>query len=568
MNVRGGETMTKLSIQKAYRGRTVLLTGATGFVAKVWMMMALDRVESIDRVYVLIRRRGEKGAQARLEEIFETSPAARPLHERWGERLGEVLSGRVVAVDGDVSLPRMGLSDDMRAKLLREVNLVVHCAGLVDFDPDVRESISSNIDGALEVADFVQACADASLVHVSTCYVAGLRNGRIEERVHRTQTPNGTELDPEKEFTNVKAQVERVLAREQTPDARQRREEEVRRRAEALGVSRENEATWEELRRTVERRSLRDVMAQEGTRRAARFGWPNTYTWSKAIAERLLVTRYPNLRKTIVRPAIVESALEFPFPGWNEGFNTCGPFCYLSGTWMKHIPARSDNTFDVIPVDWVCRSMFIAGAALLEGHDAPEVISAGSSDQNPLTMGRATELTGLYHRRKKRTEGRTLVERQIASRWELTNREHDHIFAPAHLRSAVRGLAKGLGGMKKTAVVGSLAAKASRELEKADRPLSKLERVCDVFKPFTHDLNQVFESQALGAFEVEEALFVYDPHAWTWRSYWNDVHMPGLETWSFPVLLKKEIEKLQVPYRVRLSPPVPDESAAYQSGVA
>lgn len=559
--------MQNLSMQKAYRGRTVLLTGATGFVAKVWMMMAVMKLPEIERIYVLIRPRGAKGAQERLDEILATSPAARPLHDAWGERISEVLSGRLVAVDGDVSLPRMGLTDAMRARLRDEVNLVVHCAGLVDFDPDVRESISSNIDGALEVAEFVRECRDASLVHVSTCYVAGLRNGFIRERVELGSTPNGTDLDAEKEYVAVKAQIDRVIARESTPGAQQRRDEEVERKAEKLGVSRDDHAAWEELRADVEKRSLRDLLSQEGKRRAARYGWPNTYTWSKAMAERLLVRRYADLRMTIVRPAIVESALEFPFPGWNEGFNTCGPFCFLSGTWMKHIPARPDNTFDVIPVDYVCRAMFIAGAALLERHEAPQVVAAGSSDWNRLTMGRATELTGIYHRRRLRASGKTMLDRQVRARWELHGQEHDHLFSPPNLRAATTALADGLRGLKKVAGVGKLAEKGAKSLDKLDKPLSRLERVCDVFQPFTHDLNQHFESQALRAFAVEEPEFRYDPKAWDWRSYWYDVHMPGLQKWSFPVLLKKDIEKLEVPYPVRLAP-LHDDAVVYQTGVA
>ena len=102
--------------------------------------------------------------------------------------------------------------------------------------------------------------------------------------------------------------------------------------------------------------------------------------------------------------AIVNWVAEYPFPGWNQGFNTCTPLIYLLGGWFRHMPARIGNPFDVIPVDFVCRGLVVAGAEMLLGQHSP-VYQCGSSDRNLLTIDRAIELTALAHRRHLRDHG-------------------------------------------------------------------------------------------------------------------------------------------------------------------
>ena len=97
---------------------------------------------------------------------------------------------------------------------------------------------------------------------------------------------------------------------------------------------------------------------------------------------------------SIVRPAIVESAHSFPFPGWNEGINTCAPIVYLYWKGQRFSPSEPNNILDVIPVDWVCQGTLLAAAEQLEGTQAKRV-STEYRGENPLRMRRAIELTNL-----------------------------------------------------------------------------------------------------------------------------------------------------------------------------
>jgi hypothetical protein len=53
----------------------------------------------------------------------------------------------------------------------------------------VRLALESNVDSTIHAVDFLKGCDHASLLHLSTCYVAGRRSGRIPERAEVNTTP-------------------------------------------------------------------------------------------------------------------------------------------------------------------------------------------------------------------------------------------------------------------------------------------------------------------------------------------------------------------------------------------
>ncbi|KAL6967058.1 putative fatty acyl-CoA reductase 7, partial [Sarracenia purpurea var. burkii] len=52
---------------------------------------------------------------------------------------------------------------------------------------------------------------------------------------------------------------------------------------------------------------------------ARKYGWPNTYVFTKAMAEMLLMHFKENLPLVIIRPTMITSTFKEPFPGWIEG---------------------------------------------------------------------------------------------------------------------------------------------------------------------------------------------------------------------------------------------------------
>ncbi|HLQ78370.1 MAG TPA: SDR family oxidoreductase, partial [Terriglobia bacterium] len=168
----------EISAIDAFSNRTMLLLGGTGFVGKVLLAMVLDRFPELKHLVVQVRRKKNVAGEQRFYSEVLQSPPLRPIVERLGGE--KVIHQKVSIVEGDLDEPLCGVTADQVAALKGTVDIVVNLAGLVDFDPPINESIEPNVYGTQHVIDLVQAL-DAKLVHISTCYVAGKKDGHISE---------------------------------------------------------------------------------------------------------------------------------------------------------------------------------------------------------------------------------------------------------------------------------------------------------------------------------------------------------------------------------------------------
>jgi nucleoside-diphosphate-sugar epimerase len=535
--------MRPLSIHESYADRHVLLTGASGFLGKVWLAMMLDRVPEIGRIYVLLRPKALRSARDRFEKIVQTSPAFRALHERYGPDLSRFISERVEVIDGDIAAAGLDVDPAIAERLRRDLDLVVNCAGLVDFDPDLREALSTNVDGTIYVADFVATCERAALVHISTCYVAGTRSGRIDERLIPDYAPNDQPFDANAELADARAAIDRIVAEYDGPERSAELHLDVLKHIRERGLDTNNDTLVRNVTRRLRRAAVKDAMIAEGQARAKRWGWTNIYTYSKSLAESVLAGYRGRVRFTILRPAIVESALTYPFPGWNQGFNTTGPLSYVLGGWLRELPMRRGNPFDIVPVDYVCNAIAIAGAAILKGEHA-EVYQCGTSDKNRLTIDRACELTALAHRKHLRRRGDSVVDRVVLSRWDGVPSTLDHTLSVPNLREATKGFAKLMRELPRRWPKALLrrAQRAAKRADELDEKLDTIEHLIELYLPFIHDHFFVFVTDALIDHQVVEPEFRFDPASLDWRRYWIDVHIPGLRKWSYPLIENKTPE--------------------------
>jgi thioester reductase-like protein len=148
--------------------RAVLLTGATGFVGTEVLIRYLERSDR--HVVALVRAADDDQAAARLRATLERA---------CGD--GDAHAGRVTAVAGDLTAPRLGLGDRWAA-LPERIGAIVHGAASVAFDLSLDASRLINVEGTRRVLDFARACPDLErLTYVSTAYVAGDRRGTVYE---------------------------------------------------------------------------------------------------------------------------------------------------------------------------------------------------------------------------------------------------------------------------------------------------------------------------------------------------------------------------------------------------
>jgi long-chain acyl-CoA synthetase len=544
-------------VRKALGGKRVMLIGVTGFIGKVWLANTLIDLPEIGKLYLLIRRQKSSPAQKRFEKMIEGSPVFDPVFEKYGDRLGALLAEKIEVVEGDVSQPGLGLDSETAARFRTDLDLIINSSGLTDFNPDLRDALAVNVDSTYHLIEFIRASDHAALLHLSTCYVAGQRDGRVSERVRPNYTPSHLkDFDAEKEWHRLHALVASAEARVEGPEVTEElKKQALEKEHAAKGLS--GQALENQIRKNKVR-WLKNYLTEEATRRANELGWPNTYTFTKSLAESLIAKHIAKdgagLPIAIVRPAIVETSVAKPFRGWNEGINTSASLSYLLGTAFRQLPSNERKRLDIVPVDAVCAGMTLIGAALVERRHDP-LYQLATSVTNPCDMGRSIELTSLGHRRHYRAqEGLEYWLRLRMDAISVSKERYNRMSAPAQkmiIQSIQRVMAPLPSAMKKP-------------LAKTERNLERVEKLVELFEPFIllneHDFvadNVEKLSQALTPEEKE--IFGYDTAGLDWWEYWIDIHIPALRRWTYPLIEGRPLEARE-PRLLQMPPPTTTEA--------
>jgi len=234
----------------------VLLTGSTGFVGGGVLFSLLARAKELGITRVALLIRAKSGAGAE-ERLAElrNNPAFGEVRDAFDEL--------VMALEGDVAQRDFGWSDASKPWPCREpLRAVLHCAGDVRFDQPLQQAALSVISASLQVTQLSARWGARRFVFVSTAFVHGV--------------PSATNF----------LQESLVELRDFDPM-------ELYRDAVAHG-------RWAE-------KAMRDL------------GFPNTYTFTKAVAEHLIIQagQAERLDVRIVRPSIVGPAWAAPYAGWS-----------------------------------------------------------------------------------------------------------------------------------------------------------------------------------------------------------------------------------------------------------
>jgi thioester reductase-like protein len=530
-----GRQTEPLSVRSALAGKQVMLIGVTGFIGKVWLVNLLMDLPEIGRIYLLIRRQKSNSAQGRFEKLVEESPVFDPLYKRYGAGLARFLRERVEIVEGDVSAPDLGLAPGVSQALRRNLDLIVNSSGLTDFNPDLRDALLTNVDAAISVVEFVRKSDHAGLLHLSTCYVAGTRDGRVGETLRPNYTPAGVaNFDADAEWRSLHELVKQASVKAESAEVT----EELQRQAvqkehaskDLKGAALENQIRKNRVR------WLRNHLTEAGKKRANELGWPNTYTLTKSLAESLIHKYGAGLPIAMVRPAIVETSVEKPFLGWNEGINTSAALSYLLGTYFRQLPSNERKRLDVIPVDSVCRGMTLIAASIVKRRNA-QIYQLATSVTNPCDMRRSIELTSLAHRKHYRAlEG---MESWLRLRFDaipVSKQRYERMSAPAQ-KAIIKSIQR---------IVSPLPLRKA-PLARAERNLEKVEKLIELFEPFIllneHDfVAENIEKLAHALVPEERATFGYDTRSIDWWEYWINIHIPALRRWTYPLIEGRPLE--------------------------
>ncbi|CAG0880196.1 unnamed protein product [Darwinula stevensoni] len=313
-------------IAEFYDSRCVLITGATGFMGKVLVEKLLRSCPGIQTIFLLMRAKSGADVRTRLHDLVSAK-----LFDRIRGEYPGILS-KLVPVNGDITQPGLGLSPEDEQMLIDRVSVVFHAAATVKFDEALKMSVNMNVHGTKRLVSLCHKMNKlACLVHVSTAYCNCDREEVLETVYPPPMEPN--HLIPAMEW------MDEALIRDITP-------------------------------RLVGNR-------------------PNTYTYTKALAEHSLITECGNLPTAIVRPSIVTAAWREPVPGWVDNLN--GPTGLLVGAGkgvLRTILCYREKRADLVPVDIPINLMIaVAWYTATRRPGKVLVFNCTSGEFNPIRWG-------------------------------------------------------------------------------------------------------------------------------------------------------------------------------------
>lgn len=481
-----------VNLDDYYTGRSLLLTGATGLLGRGLLELLLRKLDGVERVYLLIRPgTAEDGRpltpDRRFREEILSSSAFRRLRRLHRARFDAFVAERVEVVAGDLAEERLGMDTEAWERLRRDTDVVIHCGAMTVFDAPLDAALETNALGPLRVLELARGAAKPPFVaHVSTCYVNPLEGPAFESPLDPTEARGSAEAG-------------------EAYDA----DEEVRR-----------------LRRRVAEIQDRDRLVEEGMEQARRRGWHDTYTYTKALGEQLFTRHRGEVPGLVLRPAIIESALRSPEPGWVEGFRMMDPLivAYARGQ-LFDFPGNPESLLDIVPVDTVGHALLAAIPWTHQG-DGPEVYQVASGMESPLLLKEFRDLLEDY------------LRRVAPDRWERQGPLPEVTFPETgrFLRRVRYRYLLPLGVLERLAAALRLV-RAGRRLHDriASRrsALQQLHRYARIYGPYAESRARFLSFHVRRLWEALEPgqreKFPFELRAIDWRRYVQEIHLPGVE---------------------------------------
>ena len=115
------------NIGEFFKNKSVFITGVTGLVGKVLAEKILRSCTDVQYIYLLIRPKRGKTVEQRFHELITKS---RGLFTFVDKNFLE----KLIPIDGDVSLPGLGMSDRDKQIIIKNVSIVFHAAADITFE--------------------------------------------------------------------------------------------------------------------------------------------------------------------------------------------------------------------------------------------------------------------------------------------------------------------------------------------------------------------------------------------------------------------------------------------------
>jgi fatty acyl-CoA reductase len=318
-----------MSIQEFYKGKSVLVTGATGFIGR-FLVYRLLSIKEISKIYVLIRSKNGSSFEERKEkfartQIFKHLPDVKTFQ-------------KVQIICGELDTPALGLRSEDLLELSSNVSVVFHCAASIRLTQNLKEATGSNLYGTANILDVVRNFSQIR----SFIYISSIANW-----FHKTC-------------------LEEKMYEEEVPffaDARQ-------------------------FIQTVQEMSEQDANAFSAQHVGDWPKYPNNYVFTKTLTEVMLSREECKFNIGIFRSPLIFSCLKEPEAGWVDSPQAgTAMFSLYANGMLRSAQFDPNYDFNHIPLDMCVNALIIGGWFMAEKSQVKcEVFNMNCTQSNPISI--------------------------------------------------------------------------------------------------------------------------------------------------------------------------------------
>lgn len=488
-------------VKKNLSGKNILITGCTGFLGKVLLEKIIRSIPDIASINILIRANTQhNSAQERFTNEVLSSSIFEHLKETDSDAFKHFCKTKLNIISGELTQKQFGLDTESFASLANDIDIIVNSAASVNFREALDKALKINTLCLHNIIELSKLGGDTPVVQVSTCYVNGFNKGDIYEG---TSAPSGRDYARKYRIPrNEKGlyQVEPLISR-------------LKDKISSTCLPSDS--------KDAQIKSLVDL----GIAQAKHYGWNDTYTFTKWMGEQLLIEKLDTKSLAIVRPAIIESTLQGPMPGWIEGIKVADAivFAYARGK-IAYFPANDNGIMDIIPADLVANSIILAMTKVCVSPNETNIYQSCSSGSNPVIIEELKDAMVQEAQSNYRAYPKLFKNKKPAKEFTFVSKS---VF-----ETAIKALKMPLGLLQD---VKSLLGQANN----TDKMLKNIDTALTLSTTFAfygfpkyrfHNGKLMALAEELG--EANDGEFPVDAKLIKWKKYFGKTHLAGLEKYA------------------------------------
>ena len=158
-------------IAETFAHKTILITGVTGFVGKVFLEKLLRTCPEIKKILVMVRTKKDKNPNERMKDVFAGPVSVNRIKNIYlvrnsffklfsllKKQNGPEIFQKVEAISANLETRDLSLSSEDREKITKEVDMIYHCAASIRFDETLQKAVFLNTRGTKLMLQLAKAC--------------------------------------------------------------------------------------------------------------------------------------------------------------------------------------------------------------------------------------------------------------------------------------------------------------------------------------------------------------------------------------------------------------------------